>query len=220
MKKIPLLLLLTGSLHLHAQVFQARDFNVALSAGVQELSFHLSDTAGYRNEYNGLRGPQFMLRAEFGLSNFMGIGAGFSYTRVLSEMTSIDKNCHAFEFTPEVAYHVPWKNRFVDLGGGAGIGLFRYTYWSMEEDETNTELNAVSYFAEFRPRFYFSKKNRTGVFLYYRFTYYYGYGATSDKTTPQFQYDTRGQGNTFGGGLFYRFGPSRTKPQPAEENAD
>lgn len=211
MKKIPLLLFLLCTFRVDAQVFQARDVSVGLGSGLQTLSYTMSDTAGYRNYYDGVTGINFNLRAEYGIASFMGIGMNYSYSRLLSETKSPWAYCALSEFAPEVTYHIPWSNRFVDLSGAAGLGLSAYSYQSYEENWARARISATMYFAELRPRFYFSEKNRLGAFLSYRFTYYTGYGDASDKTTPRFEYDAIGHSHLLGVGVFYRFGKSRAE---------
>lgn len=212
MKRLLLPVLLLLSCCVNAQVFQARDLVVGVSAGPQSLSFDLSDTAGYRDEYRGLRGMRCGMNAEFGISPFMGVGLDYSYTALTSDALDAFSDCRLSEFTPEVTYHVPWKNPLLDLSIAAGLGLSSYRYQSYEDNWGRAQISSASFFAEARPRFYFSTKNRLGAFLFYRFTYYTGYGDASDKTTPVYQYDSIGRSHASGLGLFYRFGKARTEP--------
>lgn len=207
---LPLLILLTCCAN--AQVFQARDLLTGLSAGPQSLSFDLSDTAGYRDEYRGLRGMRYGIHAEFGISSFMGVGLNYSYTTLTGDALPAFALCRVSEFTPEVTYHVPWKNPVLDLSIAAGLGISAYYYQSYESNWGRAHISSASYFAEARPRFYFSAKNRLGAFLFYRFTYYNGYGEASDKTTPQYEYNAIGSSHATGLGLFYRCGKARTAP--------
>lgn len=213
MKRILVLFVLLYSLCAQAQVFQARDLLVGLSAGPHALSFDLSDTAGYRDKYPGLRGMRYGINTEFGIASFMGVGLNYSYTPLTSDVLDAFSSCGISEFTPEVTYHVPWKNPLLDLSIAAGLGLSVFHYQSYEDNWGRAKISSASYFAEMRPRFYFSPKNRLGAFLFYRFTYYTGYGDASDKTTPRYEYDSTGRGHAAGMGLFFRF----SKPRHSDE---
>jgi hypothetical protein len=213
MKKTALLVLLLWSCGVNAQVYQARDLSIGAGMGAQSVSYDISDTAGYRDHIGGLSGTNFAFRADFGLSAFMGIGLSYSNS-ILQNLSDVGEASRGVsEFGAEALYHVPWKNQFVDLGVAAGLGLSTYNYQSYETNYARSMISSVMYFAEARPRFYFSRKNRLGAFAYYRFTYYTGYGDASDKTTPRYEYDVFGRSHLFGGGLFYRLGRQRSVKQ-------
>lgn len=209
MKKLLVLIILIGTSVLKAQVFQARDLRIGLGSGAQILSFELSDTAGYRNYIDGLAGVNFTLNGEYGLAPFMGISAAISHTRMLSESNSAQVHCTVTEFAPAITYHLPWKNRYLDPGAAAGLGISGYRYQSYESNWARTEISSSLFFAEINSHIYFTTKNRWGVFTAYRFSYYFGYGESSDKTTPHFEYNSNGHSHTFVLGFFWRFGQSR-----------
>lgn len=194
---------------LTAQPFQARDLTIGMGSGVQILAFDMSDTAGYANRVDGLTGINFAMRGEYGLAPFMGISATFSHSQLLSETNSGGAQCSVTEFAPKVTYHLPWQNRFVDLGAAVGIGLSGYRYQSFENNWARTNISSSLFLAEFSSHFYFSAKNRLGAYASYRYSYYFGYGESSDKTTPRFEYNAIGHSHTCNLGLFWRFGSSR-----------
>ena len=212
MKKTLLFFLFICPFISNAQAYQPGDVSIGLGSGWQLLSYDLSDTAGYRNYYDGLGGVNFSFHSELALAPFMGIGLTCSYSRLVSEIEAGNAACREFDFAPEVSYHVPWNNRFLDLSAATGLGISGYHYQLYEGNWLQEHISSTVYFAEARPRVYFTEKNRLGGFVYYRFTYYFGYGDAHDRTTPRYEFDAVGRGHTMGGGLFFRVrGISREK---------
>jgi hypothetical protein len=209
MKTITLIGFLFLTTCLAAQVFQPRDVVFGLAGGFQTIEFNLSDSAGYRARNGDLVGANFTFRSEYGVAEFMGFGLSISYTDLLTESSNDITKCSMVEITPDIDYHVPWQNSLVDLTGSAGVGISSYTYNQYEGINARSEIDMLMFFADIHPRFYFSRKNRSGIFLFYRFAYYSGTGRSGDNFTAMHDFYATGISHSAGLGYFYRFGRKR-----------
>lgn len=201
-----------------AQSFYPRDLVISAGEGAGITDYNVSDTAGYTgSDKEG--GINFTLRAGYGLSPSLSVDFNFSVTGLITE-TLLDDNasCYIFDMGPGVSYHVPWKNKWIDLEGGIGFGYTRYLYESYSNQyHERLEGSGVSVFSDFHPRLYFTKRQRLGGFLYYRFNLYFMGAQYVHTGFANQDLDMTGNTHSFGLGLFYRFGKgSADPPKPLE----
>lgn len=202
---------------MHAQVFQPGDFVLNAGNGAAVFHLHASDTAGYDKDFNGVGGINLNFRGEFGVAPWLGFSMSVSHTSLITQTFFSDDICNLTEIAPGINYHVPWKNRWIDLQGEIGAGYLRYFFDSNGGLFVRTSMTCLTFFAGIHPRLYFTRKQRFGGYAYYRFSAFTGGGETTDKFTSTYKYDVDGSGHTFGLGLFYRFGKPRTN-EPADPN--
>lgn len=188
-----------------AQCFNARDFVLSVGhSGAGVTKFTANDSAGYRTQHEE-GGFNFYLRGEYGLSPWLSVNLSVSLTPLITQtLFDEDATCYIYDAGPGLGYHIPWKNRWIDLEGDAGIGYTRFFQSDLGEEKI--DIKAISVFGDFHPRVYFTKKQRLGGFLYYRFNLYSGSGEVAKTGFQRRLVDVQGYTHAFGIGWFYRFG--------------
>lgn len=166
---------------------------------------------GYNEGISDMGGINYSLSAEYGVLPWLGFGVNISHTTFLMHTFLTDDISNLLEVAPEIGYHIPWKNKWMDVKGELGAGYSRYYFDSKGGLFVRTTITGLAIFFGTNLRVFYTQKQRLGSYVYYRVSGLWGTGTTRDQLISQYEYQVNVTSHTFGLGIFYRFGTSRLK---------
>ncbi|HEY0030531.1 MAG TPA: hypothetical protein VGC65_07225 [Bacteroidia bacterium] len=222
MKKITLFTLVFcySGIALKAQdkAFEKGDITATLGIGVAIYGTKIHSEASYGSikivddTTDGAASVIYPITAEYGITNWLGIGARFAYSNYFEERDSISNikpKVTALDFDLALNFHLVKTKRF-DMPIGLLIGYSRFKILSNEPNKWMAVDNGMHYGIMLNPRIYFG--DHVGMYFNVGYMgYKYPSLAFSDNTDSDlndnnnWKYSIKGNGFNIGLGLIGKF---------------
>ena len=208
MKKIALILALTGASMLHAQLIDRNDIILHAGIGAGIYHYQLTDLqTNIANPRDTSGSVQYLFQAEYGVNRWLSGGLTYNFQHFLTDSSgqSHGERAIVMDFGLSANFHIPWNLEKFDFSASLGYAYSRFRYTVDDLNNWEAVANGTVFFWGVNPRLYFSKNQHLGMEFWYRHTsHLYKKGEITDNNGFLYNFKLDGPGNSFGLGLFYK----------------